>query len=176
MARCDLDFRHPKFLRSDDAALQAGLEALRELVAKDHKLSHWVSHPMPKYPQYQNKIWKWDFKPEGDKSGGRKGWRLYAYVENPGAHEPIRAVAFLYYDKSETPPGDHVKYLAGVLKKFLAQTVDVRIEEARFRQQTDSDGGVISLCNTCYETVIISADMAEVELAEATHECPGEPE
>ena len=130
---------------------------------------------MPKYPQYQNKIWKWDFKPEGDRSGGRKGWRLYAYVENPDAAEPIPAVSFLYYDKSETPQGDHVKYLVGVLKKFLAQTVEVRIEEARFRRQTDADGSVISLCNVCWETVAISVDISEVELAEGTHECPGAP-
>jgi hypothetical protein len=126
---------------------------------------------MPKYPEYHNKIWKWDFKPEGDRSATRKGWRLYAYVPDPRAPEPIPATAFLYYDKADTPKGDHVKFLSGVLKTFLAETVEVNVEEDRFRRITNSDGEVVSLCYECYETVVISADMTEVEIAERTHQC-----
>jgi hypothetical protein len=43
---------------------------------------------------------KWDFEPSGNKSYTRKGWRLYAYVPDPNASEPILAQAFLAYDKN----------------------------------------------------------------------------
>jgi hypothetical protein len=171
LARCALDLQHPKFRHADDVALQVGLDKLRDIIARDHKLSGWFCHPMPRYPQYQNKIWKWDFKPEGDRSATRKGWRLYAYVDDPAAIEPIPATAFLCYDKADTPKGDHVKYLYQVLKEFLAEIVEVKVEEERFRRITNSDGEIVSLCYACCETVAIAADIAEVELAEGTHHC-----
>jgi hypothetical protein len=127
---------------------------------------------MPRFPQYQNKIWKWDFRPQGERSSTRKGWRLYAYVPDPKAQEPILAIAFLCYDKSDTPKGDHVKYLAGVLKKFLAEVIRVENEDERFKRQTDSDGTIISLCLNCWLTVAMSAEIADIETAEDTHECP----
>jgi hypothetical protein len=126
---------------------------------------------MPKFPDYQNKIWKWDFRPAGERSSTRKGWRLYAYVPDPKAPEPIPARAFLCYDKDEAPTGNHVKYVAGKLKTFLAETVDVKAEQERFRRVTNSNGEIVSLCYECYETVALSADVAEVEVAEGTHQC-----
>ena len=172
MARCELDLHHPKFRHADSPDLVAGLSRLQEIVARDHKLSGWVPHPMPKYPQYQNRIWKWDFAPEGDRSSTRKGWRLYAYVPDPTAHEPIPATAFLCYDKNDTPPGNHVKMLAKTLKQFLVATIIVRVEEDHFRYQTNGDGETIVLCEKCCDLIIISADQGEVELAKNTHECP----
>jgi hypothetical protein len=127
---------------------------------------------MPKYPQYQNKIWKWDFAPEGDRSGTRKGWRLYAYVLDPKAPEPIPATAFLCYDKTDTPSGDHVKFLAKILRNFLSANIEIRAIESRFRRQLNGKGETISLCQECCDIVIISVDEAEVDLAEGTHECP----
>lgn len=177
MARCSLDLTHPKFRiigAAAEADVQAGLNELRTKLARDHRLSHFVPHPMKKYLAYQNRIWKWDFAPHGDASSTRKGWRLYAYVPDPKAPEPIPAVAFLCYDKSETPTGDHVKYLAGVLKEFLGQTIREEVRDERFRRQTDVDGKIISVCLTCFEA-IFSEDYDEAEIAESTHECLGSP-
>ena len=171
MSRCDLDLQHPKFRHANDAALELGLSKLRETVAKDHKLSGWVNHPMPKYPLYQNRIWKWDFAPEGSRSSTRKGWRLYAYVPDPKAPEPIPAIAFLCYDKTDAPTGDHTKFVAKAIKDFLAATIEIQTKERPFRRQVNSDGETISLCLKCCELVIISADIADVELSEDTHEC-----
>jgi hypothetical protein len=171
LARCDLDLQHPKFRRANDAALELGLNKLREAVAKDHRLSGWVNHPMPKYPLYQNRIWKWDFAPEGDRSYTRKGWRLYAYVPDPKAPEPIPAVAFLCYDKTEAPSGDHTKFVATAIKKFLEATIVVKVVAKPFRRQINGDGEIISLCEECCELVLISADEAEIEIAEGAHRC-----
>ena len=171
MARCELDLQHPKFRHSPDKDLELGLNKLRETVAKDHKLSGWVNHPMPKFPIYQNKIWKWDFAPEGDRSGTRKGWRLYAYVPDPKAQEPVPATAFLCYDKSDAPSGDHTKFVATAIKKFLAETIEVKVVERPFRRQVNGEGEIISLCENCCELVLISADEADIELAENTHQC-----
>lgn len=148
-----------------------GLNELRKTVAKDHKLSGWFNHPMPGFKDYQGKIWKWDFKPENDKSATRKGWRLYAWVPDPKAAEPIPAVAFLYYDKNDTPKGGHAKFLAGVLKSFLAAAIQDERTEDRFRHQMNDKGEIVSLCYGCYEIVIISAEAAAVEAAEESHRC-----
>jgi hypothetical protein len=171
LARCDLDLHHPKFRHSDDPDLTLGLNKLRETVAKDHKLSGWFNHPMPKYPLYQNKIWKWDFAPEGDRSSTRKGWRLYAYVPDSKALEPIPATAFLCYDKTDTPTTDHVKFVAKAIKKFLTTTIEVRVVDNPFRRQINGNGEIISLCEQCCELVLISADEADIDIAEGAHQC-----
>lgn len=126
---------------------------------------------MPKFPTYQNKIWKWDFAPEGDRSSTRKGWRLYAYVPDPKAPEPVPATAFLYYDKADTPSGDHTKFVAKAIKKFLEQTIEVQAVDNPFRRQVNGKGEIISLCEQCCDLVMVSADEAEVEIAEGTHQC-----
>jgi hypothetical protein len=126
---------------------------------------------MKRLPQFQNKIWKWDFAPSGESSSTRKGWRLFAYVPDPQAPEPIPARAFVCYDKDQEPKGNPAKFLADLLKKFLAETVNLKVEEDRFKRQVDSDGTTISLCLGCWDTVAMSADISEIELAESTHEC-----
>jgi hypothetical protein len=171
LARCNLDLHHPKFRHYQDQELELGLEKLRQTVAKDYKLSGWVNHPMPKYPLYQNKIWKWDFAPEGDRSRTRKGWRLYAYISDPRAAEPIPATAFLCYDKADTPSGDHTKFVAAAIKKFLAETIEVEAVDNPFRRQVNGDGEIISLCENCCELVLISPDESDIEIAERTHQC-----
>jgi hypothetical protein len=171
LARCDLDLYHPKFRHPIDEDLLLGLSKLRATVAKDHKLSGWFNHPMPKYPLYQNKIWKWDFAPEGDRSATRKGWRLYAYIHDHKAPEPIPAIAFLCYDKTDTPSGDHTKFLVKAIQKSLTATIEIKVVENPFRRQVNEDGETISLCEKCCELILISADEADVDLAERTHEC-----
>lgn len=178
MAKCKLDLDHPKFVKAyrkqitNDVAFKAGLYRLKDLVSRDHKLSGWFNQPMPKFPQHQNHIWKWDFAPEGDRSATRKGWRLMAYVHDPDAFEPINAVAFLVYDKgvqAVVPPKD----LSKILKDFLSETVDIQDEEDKFRRQIDGDGQIISLCLGCGESER-SIDETGIDLFEDTHQCSGE--
>jgi len=138
LAKCKLDLDHPNFRiigNASDADLQSGLNELREKVAKEHKITGFFNQPMPKYPAYQNKIWQWDFAPEGDRSATRKGWRLYAYIADHTAAEPIPAAAFVCWDKKNAPKGDYVKYLAGILKKFLTETIKPKATPDRFRRQ-----------------------------------------
>jgi hypothetical protein len=51
-------------------------------------------------------------------------------------------------------------------------TIQITAEESHFRRQTDEQSRIVSLCSTCWEIVALSADIWEVELSEATHECP----
>lgn len=170
MARCNLDFSNIQIHgNASDADLKAGLEELRIKVVKDHGLSHFFRQPMSRFPQYQNKVWKWDFAPSGDRSKTRKGWRLFAYVEEPDGPEPILARAFLCYDKSQEIKGNPAKELAEVLKEFLKGTIYVKATPDRFRRQTVTQG-IMSLCLECYENVIsIDEDLADI--AESAHEC-----
>jgi hypothetical protein len=128
---------------------------------------------MPGYPQYEKKVWKWDFEPAGNKSYTRKGWRVYAYVPDPNAPEPILAQAFLAYDKSDQFTGNPAKHLAEALKGFLASTIEIKAKPDKFRRMPGPNGQTVSLCNDCFET-IFSPDYAEAEMAEAGHEqnCP----
>jgi hypothetical protein len=151
------------------------MKILQEKLAKDHTSANQFTQPMKGFPQYQNKIWKYDCAPEGDSNAHRKGWRLLAYVDDPNAPEPIVARAFLCYDKAYDPGGNPGKFIAGHLKKFLAAiVVKPQATPDRFRRQHLSDGRIASSCDTCWET-LISADEGEAELSESAHECPGEP-
>jgi hypothetical protein len=127
---------------------------------------------MKGYPEYQNKIWKWDFGPEGSTSATRKGWRLYAYVPNPKAAEPIPATAFFCYPKTEDPGGNPAKTIAARLKQFLVQTAEKAEAIEKFKHQSDGRGSMISLCLICFQTVAQSADPVEIDAAELAHECP----
>ena len=174
LARCRLDTNDPKFRklgRTSKADLESGLAELRDKLAKDHRLSGFFPHQMPGFPQYQNKIWEWDFAPSGDRSRTRKGWRLFAYVPDHNAPEPIPVTAMVAFDKSDAPTGDYAIFLAGILKEFLAQTIEIKAKEDRFRRQVDGEGRTISLCLECYVRVATSDDVMEVELAEDTHAC-----
>jgi hypothetical protein len=130
---------------------------------------------MKKYKQYHRKIWKWDFRPTGERASTRKGWRLYAYVPDPDAPEPTPAIAFLCYPKNQDPNQEYSKYLAGVLKEFLGETIKLEVEESKFKRQEDGEGNTVSICLVCYETIAISTEIGDVELSERTHECKGEP-
>jgi hypothetical protein len=130
---------------------------------------------MKGFPAYQNKIWKWDFAPTGDRSATRKGWRLFAYVPDPDAPEPIPAKAFFIYDKSEVLENkNYPKFLAARLREFLSVTIPKEISEDRFRHQTDQEGRIISLCCDCFETIAISTNQLEIDSLEANHDCKKE--
>jgi hypothetical protein len=173
VARCALDLTDPRFeIEGDasDSALQAGLTELQAKLAKDHRLSGFFSQPMQGFPDYQKRVWKWDFAPSGEGSSTRKGWRLLAYVPDPHAPEPIPARAFLCYDKDEEPKGNPAKNFANRLKKFLSKVIDVQATPERFRRQELADGRIVSMCHGCFET-IFSPSHEEADLVESAHEC-----
>ena len=174
MAKCKLDLTHPNFRiagNASDKDLQSGFDALKKLIEQDHTLSGFTKMHMKRRPEYQNRVWRWDFRPAGETSATRKGWRLYAYRFDLEEQEPVTATAFLCYDKDEAPTGDYVKFLVKELKRFLAETETVVIQESRFRRQALADGNTMSLCYGCGESVGVSADEGELDLAESTHEC-----
>lgn len=172
MARCNLDLAHPKFLHSigGDAELQAGLDELKQKISKDHRLCSWFNQPMPNIAEFQNKIWKWDCAPEEVHSSTRKKWRLLAYVPDPNAPEPIPAIAFAAYSKADTS-ALKPKEIAKALRNFLAQTIKPIVEEEKFRHVHEADGRIRSLCFTCFETVIVSITIEEIDAAEQQHQC-----
>jgi hypothetical protein len=169
-----LNIEHQKFKHSigSDTDLHAGLQELKRKVAQDHRLSGWFNQPMKRYPEFQNKIWKWDFAPSGATSATRKGWRLYAYVPDPKAREPIPATAFFCYSKSEDRGGDYSGAIADRLKEFLKK-IEVKATPERFKRQFDGNGRTISLCYECCEIVARSEDLLEIEIAESAHLCTG---
>jgi hypothetical protein len=174
LAKCALDLTDPNFIIVGDASdgdLRAGLEELQLKLAQDHKLSSFFNHPLPGFPEFQNKVWKWDFSPAGDSSSTRKGWRLLAYVPDPKSAEPIPARAFLCYDKDQQPKGNPAKFVAKQLKAFLSQVVRIEATADRFRRQNISGHKVISTCYECFEQ-IISDDDETADIAESAHECP----
>lgn len=176
MAKCklEIDINDSKVVIQGDASpaeIQSGIEELQGKLASDHKLSHFVNHPMPGFSDFQNKVWKWDFAPSGDTSSTRKGWRLLAFVPEPNGSEPIIARGFLCYDKDRGPKKNHEKFVAEALKKYLVE-VERRIEATpeRFRRQDLANGKVVSLCLECGEP-LSSDNHAEADDAEAGHEC-----
>jgi len=179
LAKCSLDTSKPKFRRciadhlTTHPALQSGLDELGRNLLKDHKLCGWVNHPMPGFPKYQNKVWKWDFKPQAvDPSGTRKGWRLFAYVPDPDTLDPVTAIAFFCYPKKQEPGGNPATWIAKALKSFLVEEVDKGdIDAEKFRRFKLPDGQIRSLCCVCFETIFVSEMDAEIEMAERSHIC-----
>jgi hypothetical protein len=173
LARCRLviDDRIFLDLYEPNPDAKAGLEELRAKVAKDHALSTFFNQPMPGYPDFQNKIWKWDFAPENTSGATRKGWRLFAKVEFPAdAVEPVVAVPFLLFDRSEAPTGNPAVYISEALKKYSMHVVVEKGIEEKFRHQFES-GKTRSLCLTCFATVILSDNAEQVQQAESLHTC-----
>jgi hypothetical protein len=156
--------------------LQEGLVVLRDKVAKDHNISMWFSHPMTGFPEYYNKVWEWDFKPTGERSSTRPGWRLLAYVAEPDGPEPIIAIPFICWDKSEAPKKNQQKFIAKALKKFLSKTVEIVVEEDVFVHRVVGEGMNIAVCQLCWDRVE-SMDMDELDILKAAHKesCPGHP-
>jgi hypothetical protein len=172
VSRCALDVSDPFFLASvgDSPAILAGLEEIRQKVADNHRSCGWVNQPLPGFPEFQNKVWKWVWAPKGDRSATKKGWRLYAYVPDAAAAEPIPATAFYGYDKTDDP-GNYPKVLAKKLRAFLAGPAEelVKVEEKFIRRIHNEV--IISLCGECFEKVSESTDLFEVEALETTHQC-----
>jgi hypothetical protein len=89
-------------------------------------------------------------------------------VQNPNI-EPVLATPFLVYAKPG-PTGNPPTYISAALKKFLATHVHQDEQEEKYRHQT-VDGKTLSLCLTCFCTVILSDSADEVIAAENSHTC-----
>jgi hypothetical protein len=173
LAKCRLVTDDKIFLDlyKPNSDLKLGLEELRAKVSKDHALSTFFIQPMPGYPEIQNKIWKWDFAPENTTGSTRKGWRLFARVEFPSdPAEPVIAVPFLCFDRSDAPTGNPAMYIAKALKKYATHVVVEKRSEEEFKHQLDS-GKTRSLCLKCFATVIVSEDVDQIAQAESSHSC-----
>lgn len=139
-------------------------------------MSGWFNHPMPGFPDYYNKVWEWDFRPTGERSSTRGGWRLLAYIPDSRGAEPLLARPFICWDKAEAPKKNQEKFIAKALKKFLASRIVVEMEEEIFHHTVDGKGLNIALCQLCWER-IESHDLEELEILKNTHkpECPRHP-
>ena len=179
MAKCNLDIDEPKLVvhgNVSNVALRGGLTKLRDKVAQDHTASMWFAHPMKGFQQFAKKVWEWDFKPAGDRSSTRPGWRVLAYVPNPHGPEPILARPFVCWDKAQAPKKNAVPFIAEALKKFLSETVRIEPEEEVFRRVVDAEGKNIAVCQICWDRVE-SFDLTELEIMEDAHkqDCRGKP-
>jgi hypothetical protein len=179
LSKCNLDTHEPNLTvmgTVSEANLQGGLTQLKEKIAKEHKISGWFPHPMPGFPEYQGKVWEWDFKPTGERSSTRGGWRLLAFVPEPKGPEPILARPFICWDKGEAPKGNQEFFISKALKKFLSQHIVITSEEEVFRHTVDGQGKNIALCQLCWER-LESSDLQELEILKDTHrpECVGHP-
>jgi hypothetical protein len=139
-------------------------------------LSMWFNHPMPGFPDFEGKVWEWDFKPTGERSYTRPGWRILAYVPHPNGPEPILARPFICWDKSQAPKTNPQKFISDALKKFLFKTVKIAPEEDVFRRTVDSQGKNIAVCQLCWGHVE-SLELEELDILMDVHkqECARRP-
>jgi hypothetical protein len=178
LAKCNLEVDDRLHVRGkvSTEALHNGFEKLKREVAKNHKASNFWSFSMKRFPEFHNKVWRWDFAPEGDHASTRLGWRVFAYVPQFPGPEPILARAFVCWDKDSEPKNNYIPFLAKVLKKFLVERIEIVTEESAFYDRVDGDGVMHSLCELCCER-LSSADHEEIEMMKDVHRqnCLGHP-
>jgi hypothetical protein len=176
--KCKLDADEPKLSIMGSfpkASIREGLRKLRDKVANDHTLSTWYKYQFRGYGNYANQVWEWDFKPPGDRSSTRPGWRVFAFVPHPEGPEPILARPFLCWDKSKAPKGNEIPVIIEALKKFLSEHVTIELEEEVFKKVVDGDCHV-ACCQLCFET-LKAANAEDLEVLMDTHkpDCPRKP-
>ena len=76
------------------------MAAARRLIEANHDSCHRVVQPMgKKYPQCQDKIWKYDWAPSDSRSSTRKSWRMVVIVPEPYS-QPYHIIAATVYAKN----------------------------------------------------------------------------
>jgi hypothetical protein len=157
LAKCTLDLNHPYFLRAigsstDGQELPEGLKAAKEKIEAEHTSCHHVVQQMPGYPQCQNKIWKYDWSPPGQRSKNRKCWRMVVIVPDP-THQPYRLIAAAIYGKN-APDQLSNKQLAKIFAAVTAlPAAHSPNEEEQFQHVAKDGGSTLSLCRSCGETI-----------------------
>ena len=176
MAKCTLDLSHPYFKKAvgtfqDDPNFAEGLESLKKKVEAEHTCCHWNVQPMKGYPDCQEKIWKYDWSPPGDRSAGRKSWRIVVIVPDPST-KPYRLIAATVYAKNQTSQLS-VKELARILAGITAPEMNAGEQSAPelFKHVIQDDGQTRSLCLGCCEAVAISFDIQAIEEGQRQHKC-----
>jgi hypothetical protein len=178
LAQCTLDLNHPYFQNSisgsnDDLDFHEGLRILKSKIEAEHTSCNHVVQPMPRYPDCQDKIWKYDWSPVGQHSANRKSWRMVVVVPDPSAR-PLYLIAAAVYPKNRTDQLS-AKQLAKTLAKVTAQASEglPSAEPERFRHVVRMDGVSVSVCLECGETVAESPQPTDLPDKEQLHECPG---
>lgn len=176
LAKSILDLNHPyfeKFLPRNDPQFTEGLERAKRLIEADHTACHWVVQPMgSKYPQCQNKIWKYDWAPVGAHCSTRKSWRLIAIIPEPEVI-PYHIIAATVYAKGDKDQLS-LKQLAAIFASVTAlSSLPDKTQESgkNFRRVSNGDGRIRSLCGDCGESVSVSSDENELEHGENCHQC-----
>jgi hypothetical protein len=184
LAKCTLDLAHPYFqqliqkLKSPD--FDEGLAQARAKIEAEHTSCHRVVQQMPDHPDCQNKIWKYDWAPVSQRAERRKGWRLIAIVPEPTV-QPYHLIAATVYAKRTTSKlslKELSKIYAAITRPIPEGgiSLDASAEERFHRVNTGEGGQIRSMCLICMDPVAISFEMEEVEIGEAAHICPGEPD
>jgi hypothetical protein len=176
LAKCTLDLSHPYFKKAllvfqDDSTFAEGLEILKQKVEAEHTCCHWNVQPMKGYPDCQGKIWKYDWAPPGDRSAGRKSWRMVVIVPDP-LTKPYRLIAATVYAKSQTSQLS-IRELAKILASITSPEIaagEQTIPEL-FKHVIQDDGQTRSLCLGCCEAVAISFDIQAIEEIQRKHKC-----
>lgn len=179
MARCTLDLNHPIFQRAisrweDDLGFHEGLRRAAAKIEAEHTSCGMVIQPMPKRPECQNKIWKYDWAPEGQSGGTRKTWRMIVIVPDP-SNQPYHLVAAAIYQKSSTDQLS-AKQLAAILASITTPIRDQELHKPeKFRRVMKNIDPMlwISICADCGEAVGESALGDELDVGEASHDCSG---
>ena len=177
MAKCTLDLSHPVFVQSTeslqgDPSFKQGLADLKKKVETEHTSCNHVVQPMPGFPDCQNKIWKYDWAPAGQRSATRKSWRMVAVVPDP-AKQPYAVIAAAVYAKNRADQLT-LKQLAQIFLSVIrpASRLRLALDEERFLHVRQGDQ-MRSICLTCGDTVALSSDITEVEEADSQHPCGG---
>ena len=177
MAQCSLDLSHPAFQRvisafKDDPGFSEGLQELKRKVEAEHTSCNRVVQPMPKYPDCQNKIWKYDWSPAGARSAHRKSWRIVVIVAEPTV-QPYRLIAVAVYAKNQTAQLS-TRELARIFAAATKPTGECSPEvPERFHHVKQGDGDTRSLCMDCGETVAVSFQLPDIEDGQNKHLCDG---
>lgn len=182
MAKCTLDLSHPHFQKciksfKDDPDFQSGLEKAKAKIEENHASCNHSVQPFygnEKFKDCHNKVWKYDWAPDGSRGSSRKAWRLIVIVPDP-LTQPYRLIAARIYSKTGTAQLS-LKELALIFMGVVNQPSDVSAsaeeDQDKFRDYPEGNGVFRSLCCTCGETVGVG-DSAELERFKAAHECSG---
>jgi hypothetical protein len=184
MARCTLDLENPYFKKSlkktgdPDAAL-AALGHVKERIEEDHEQCNLVPQRFfsnNKYTHLHNKVWRYDWAPEGVTSHGRKTWRMIVIVPDPNTI-PYRMIAGAIYSKSFRDSLSLAELAAiyhGVMSPLEDDAADAASEN--FHRMPNGDGATRSMCIACLEWNFVHLESTAIDSAECEHAkiCPKE--
>jgi hypothetical protein len=181
MAQCTIDLENPYFKKAlkktgdPDAAL-AAQGHVKDRIEGDHTQCHLVPQRFfgnKKYSHLHNKVWRYDWAPEGVTSKGRKTWRMIVIVPDPDTI-PYRMIAGAIYSKNFRESLSLAE-LATIYHGVMTQPEDKATDLSdNFHRMPDENDATRSMCILCLEWTFIHFESAPIDAAEAEHslECP----